>query len=131
MENSKPKPESQPKLNFKELYELEQNSIKEAAVAFDIDDFTQGADTVQSVYVPLLKRHVKYVRFNAEDTQKITVTKDDSDYTLGLKVLACMMFKADGKTTYEKLQKLSSIDANAILAATQEAQKNFQPQKSS
>ncbi len=128
--------ENPKKLDFKTQFQNEQTALTEAATAFDIDDFTQDADVVHTVFVPNIGadkqgRTIRYVRFNNEDGKLLEPYVKASKYEQGLRTLAIMMFKADGKTTYEKLAKMDSSDTVAILNAIEASRKSFQPQKSS
>jgi hypothetical protein len=127
--------ETPTKLTFKEQFETEQKNIVEATTAFDVDDFTQGADTIRTVFVPDIGadgkgRLVRFKRFNAEDGKTLEPYIKASKYEQGLRTLALMLFKADGKTTYDKLKKAPAVEMAAIMQATMGDQKSFRPPKS-
>jgi len=108
------------KKDFKTQFNQEQKNLEEAAAAFNIDDFTQGADDVQSIYVPGI----------GGDGKLLEPYMRESKFNQGLRTLALMMYKADGKTTYDKLKLIPVNDAAAIVQTVLGAQKSFQPQKS-
>jgi hypothetical protein len=130
------KPEtSNKKVDFKTQFEQEQKNLTEIAVAFDVDDFTQGADDIQTVYVPDIGndgkgRVIRYKRMNAGDGKLLEPYARESKFNQGLRTLALMMYKADGKTTFEKLKLIPVNDAAAIVQTILGAKKNFQPQTS-
>lgn len=123
------------KKDFKTQFNQEQKNLEEAAAAFNIDDFTQGADDVQSIYVPGIGgdgkgRIIRFKRMNAGDGKLLEPYMRESKFNQGLRTLALMMYKADGKTTYDKLKLIPVNDAAAIVQTVIGAKKSFQPQKS-
>ena len=141
----KPKPKVEPekvevtpqpqKPDFQIQFEAEQAALIAAAKAFDIDDFTPGANDTYNVFVSGIGadgkgRMIHYKRLNAGDGKVLEPYARDSRFNQGLRTLALMMFKADGKTTFEKLQKIPIQDAAAIVQATLGAPKTFQPTSS-
>ncbi len=115
--------ETKKKLNFTDQFKQDQKALAEAEKAFNIDDFIVDADKTFTVYVPEINRTIKYKRLNNEDGGKLEPFIKASKYEQGIHTLALMMFKADGKTTFEKLQKMSTEDAAAILNAINSGKK--------
>ena len=67
---------------------------------------------------------------NAGDGKLLEPYMRESKFNQGLRTLALMMYKADGKTTYDKLKLIPVNDAAAIVQTVIGAKKTFQPQKS-
>jgi hypothetical protein len=98
------------------------------AKAFDIEEFTQNYDEVITKFVAGIGndskgRTIHFKRLNVGDAKYLDRYPKDSNYDRGLRALALMMFKADGKTTFEKLKRMEAVDAAAILQATTDDKK--------
>lgn len=104
------------KVTFKEQYLKDQKKLAAAVEAFDIDDFSGKTGVTYTVQVD--RYTVKYQLLSSLETRALKRELTEQGVTdledQGLAIIARMMFKADGKTTPEKLNSMPAGLGNKI-----------------
>lgn len=104
------------KVTFKEQYLKDQKKTADAIKAFDIDDF--AGDTTKTYTVQVDQYTVKYKLLSSLENRALNRELAAAGVTdleeQGLAIIARMMFKADGKTTPEKLNAMPAGLGNKI-----------------
>lgn len=110
----KAEPKQPPKKDFKQMFQEHEAKIDWAEKAFNIDDFQNDPEKLQSIVVPGVGK-IEYKLLTTDEMREFKGIADD--FEVSIRMIYWMLKKANPNITLEKIQNMDPFVSGAIMKA--------------